>query len=209
MTRFSRLVRIASLVLSIAAVATVAHRWLPQGVATAQGPTVSGTPSPAEQAHADLHARYAEARLRLARANLAKAEHLAATAPRQANDLELASLRRRVAVLESHVVATRNQPHGNGIALATTAAETAVHQAEQELASARAANERHAGTVSAETMAQLEAAADLAQARLVIFADPSFLDSPLQLMQMQIDQLADDVFELIQRVDNRFSVDRR
>ena len=209
MPRFSPPSRIAALALTAAAAATVAHRWLPLRVATAQGNAVPATPSPLEQAHADLHARYAEARLRLARAHLAKAEHLASTVTHQANDLELASLRRRVAVLESHIVTTRNRPHGNGFALAKAAAETAVHQAEQELAAARAANDRRGGTVSAETIAQLEAAADLAKARLAISADPSFLDSPLQLMQMQIDQLADDVFELIQRVDNRFSVDRR
>lgn len=209
MTRFSRPVRIASLVLSIAAVATVAHRWLPQGVATAQGTTVSGTPSPAEQAHADLHARYAEARLRLARANLAKAEHLATTAPRQVNDLELASLRRRVTVLERHAAATRERPHGNAFDLAKAAVETAALQAETELAAARAANARRPDTVSAETLAQLDAAAELARARLAIWEDPSFLDSQEQRMQMQIDQLADDVFELIQRTDNRFSVDRR
>lgn len=209
MPRCSQPVRLAGLVLSLAAVATVAHRGPPAGVATAQGPAVSGTRSPAEQAHADLHARYADARLRLAQANLAQAEHLAKTAAHQVNDLELASLRRRVAVLERHAAATRERPHGNAFELAKAAVETAALQAEKELTAARAANARRAGVVSAATIAQLEAAADLARARLAIWADSSFLSSPEERMQMQIDQLADDVFELIQRVDNRFSVDRR
>jgi len=209
MSRFAQPARIVGLVLTVAAIATVTHRWLPSGEATAQAPTLTGTPSPAEQVHADLHARYAEARLRLAQANLAQAEHLASAAPHQVNDLELASLRRRVEVLERHAAATRARPHGNGFDLAKAAVETAALQAEKELAAARAANARRAGTVSATTLAQLEAAADLARARQAIWEDPSFLDSPQQRMQMQIDQLADDVFELIQRVDNRFSVDRR
>jgi hypothetical protein len=209
MPRFSQPVRMAALALTAAAAATVAHRWLPQGIATAQGPTVSGTPSPAEQAHADLHARYAEARLRLAQANLAKAEHLADAAPHQVNDLELASLRRRVAVLERHSAATRARPHGNAFDLAKTAIEKAVLQAEKELTAARAANARRANTVSTHTLAQLEAAVEVARARLAIWEDPSFLDSPEERMQMQIDHLADEVFELVQKVDNRFSVDRR
>jgi hypothetical protein len=86
---------------------------------------------------------------------------------------------------------------------------TAVRQAEDELATARSANMRQPGTVSQTTLRQLEAAAELAQARLAVWNDPSFLDSPLQVMQMQIDQLADEVFDLVHRVDNRFLQDRR
>lgn len=208
MSRSSRLVWIATVGL-VAAVAFVTNRWLTPREATAEQPAIAATRSPAERAHADLHGRYAEARLRLAQANLTQAEHLAATVPRQVNDLELASLRRRVDVLKRHVTTTREQAHGNGFSLAAMAATTAVHQAEGELAAARAANMRQAGTVSAITLQQLEAAADLAQVRLAIWGDPSFLDSPLQVMQMQIDQLADEVFELIHRVDNQFSIDRR
>lgn len=206
--RSSLPVRFAVVALGAAA-AAMASRWAMHREVTAEEPSLAATPSPAEKAHADLHVRYAEARLRLAQANLAKAENLARLAPGQVNDLERASLRRRIDVLERHVASTRAQPHGNGFLLARSAAETAARQADMELTSAEAANARQAGTVSALTLRQLEAAADLAHARLAIWDDPSFLDSPLQVMQMQIDQLADEVFELIHRVDNQFSADRR
>ena len=206
--RSSLPVRFAVVALGAAA-AVAASRWATHREATAEEPSLAATPSPAEKAHADLHAWYAEARLRLAQANLATAEDLARTAPGQVSELELASLRRRIEVLKRHVVTSRERAHGNGFDLAKAAATTAVSQAEDELAAARAANTRQAGTVSATTLRQLEAAADLAQARLAIWDDPSFLDSQLQVMQMQIDQLADEVFELIHRVDNRFSRDRR
>jgi hypothetical protein len=208
MSRSSRSVRLAAIALATA-VAFITSRRLTHREATAEQPALAATPSPAELAHADLHGRYAEARLRLAQANLAQAEHLAETVPGQVGGLELASLRRRIEVLKRHVVTSREQAHGNGFGLATTAAMTAVRQAEDELATARSANMRQPETVSQTTLRQLEAAAELAQARLAVWNDPSFLDSPLQVMQMQIDQLADEVFDLVHRVDNRFLQDRR
>lgn len=210
MPRSSRSVRFAAAIAftAVAAATFTVNRGQTHREATAKEPSLAATPSPAERAHSELHARYAEARLRLAKANLAKAEDLARMVPRQVHDVELASLRRRVEVLDRHVAVTKEQPHGNGFELAKTAAETAVHQMEEELAAARGANARQPGTVSPATLRQLEAAVDLSRARLAIWSDPSFLDSPLQVMQMQVEQLADEVFELIQRVDNRFSRDR-
>ena len=211
MPRSSRPSRLATAI-ACTAVATAAftvNRWLAAREAAAHEPSLAATPSPAERAHSELHVRYAEARLRLAKANLEKAEDLARKVPRQVHDVELASLRRRVEVLERHVTVTKEQPHGNGFGLAQAAAKTAVKQAEDELAAVQAANARQPGAVSAATLRQLAAALELAEVRLAIWDDPSFLDSPLQVMQMQIDQLADEVFELIQCLNNRFSVDRR
>lgn len=173
------------------------------------GEPPSGTPSPEQQAHADLHARYAEARLRLADANLARAEHLASSVAGQVNEQDLASLRRRVDVLRQHVATTRERPHENSFHLSRAAAEMAVLQAEEERAAVRAVKARQPGAVSPDEERQLDAAVDLAKVRLEIWNDPAFLDSPLRVMQMQIDQLADEVFELKQRSDTRFLQDRR
>jgi len=189
--------------------AALALREPPVPTATAAEPSATGTPSPAEQAHADLHGRYAEARLRLARANLANAEDLAGTIPGQVSEPELKGLRRRVGILERHVQATRDRPHDNGFLLAKAAADAAAEQAKVELEAARGVNQRVAGTVSPRAILQLEAALDLAEARRSIWADPSFLESPLQVMQMQIDQLTDEVFELVLRTDSGFLDDRR
>jgi hypothetical protein len=189
--------------------AALALRQPPAYTATAAEPSATGTPSPAEKAHADLHGRYAEARLRLARANLAKAEDLAGAIPGQVSEPELAGLRRRVALLERHVQATRDRPHDNGFLLARAAADASAEQAKVELEAARGVNKRVAGTVSPKSLRQMEAALELAEIRRSIWSDPSFLDSPLQVMQMQIDQLTDEVFELILRTDARVLHDRR
>lgn len=200
---------VAAVAVALLGGAALALRQPPAPTATAAEPSAKATPSPAEQAHADLHGRYADARLRLARANLAKAEDLASTIPGQVSDPELKGLRRRVALLERHVQATRDRPHDNGFLLARAAAEATADQARVELEAARGANQRVAGTVSPKSLRQLEAALELAEIRRSIWDDPSFLDSPLQVMQMQIDQLTDEVFELILRTDSGFLDDRR
>lgn len=192
-------------ILTAAALAAAGARL----AAPVHGEPPSGTPSPGERAHADLHARYAAARLRLAEANLARAEHLAGSVAGQVNEQDLASLRRRVDVLRQHVATTRERPHENSFQLSQAAAEMAVRQAEQERAAAQAVKARQPGAVSPDEERQLDAAVDLAKVRLEIWNDPAFLDAPLQVMQMQIDQLADDVFELRQRSDTRFLQDRR
>lgn len=201
--------RVAAGILAAAvAAAFLASRLPPPRPALAADP-VAATPSPSERIHGELHERYAVARLRLAEAKLARAEALTGTVPRQVSDLELASLRRRVGILERHVSVARERPHGNGFELARAAAEAAEQQAAEELAAVRSANARQSGTVSAATIRQLEAAVELARVRLAIWNDPAFLESPLQVIQMQLDQLADEVLELIDRVDNRTSRDRR
>jgi hypothetical protein len=85
----------------------------------------------------------------------------------------------------------------------------AVTEADDELALARAANSHQSDAVSARAMQQLAARADVAHARLTLWEDPAFLQSPLQVMQMQIDQLADQVLELTHRADNAPPIDRR
>jgi hypothetical protein len=200
---------VAAVAVALLGGAALALRQPPAPTATAAEPSATATPSPAEQTHAALHGRYAEARLRLARANLAKAEDLAGAIPGQVSEPELAGLRRRVALLERHVQATRDRPHDNGFQLSRAAAEAAAEQAAVELEAARAANQRAQGAVSPRAILQLEAALELAEIRRSIWDDPSFLDSPLQVMQMQIDQLTDEVFELILRTDSGLLDDRR
>lgn len=180
-----------------------------RGVHLAAEPPAVATPAPAETRHAESHGRYAASRLRLAQADLAKAEDLAQAVPGQVTERELANLRRRVEGLEQHVGVTMRVPHGNSPALARAAAATAVQQADDDLFKAKAASRRQKAAVSPLELARLQAAADLARARRELWDDPSFLDSPLQMMQMQIDQLSDDLFELTHRVDNSPALDRR
>ncbi|NBW87050.1 MAG: hypothetical protein EBR23_09545 [Planctomycetia bacterium] len=172
-------------------------------------PSSSARRASDERRHAELHERYAAARLQLADASLAKARSLGRRIPRQVSQREFRSLERGVEILRTHVDVTHRHAHGNSYTLARCLARATKLQADEDLAAAHGANERHAGTVSPEAMGVLEARAEVAAARLVLWEDPAFLEAPLAVMQMQIDQLSDQMLELAQRIDNAPSVDRR
>lgn len=159
--------------------------------------------------HAELHARYMEARLRLAEARLEKSERLNAVSPGQVTETDLRSLRTRVGVLREEVAESLAEPHGYGFAAQRTAARLAVQVAEKELAAAAAVNGHKADAVSPINMRILEHRLELARLRSEIWNDPAFLSSVNAVLQMQIDQLADQVQELEHRVDNAPAIDRR
>lgn len=180
----------------------------PSAAALAQSPR-SAEPGTDERRHAELHGRYAAARLLLALAQLDKARALGKTFPGQVSQREIRSLEREAEVLRAHVDVTQRSPHGNAPTLARCMARAARLQADEDLAAAHAANEHHAGTVSRETIGVLEARAEVAAIRLALWEDPAFLDTPLAALQMQIDQLADQVLDLAQRIDNAPAMNRR
>ena len=159
--------------------------------------------------HAELHGRYVETRLRLAETRLEKAEKLNAISPGQVSATDMRALRTRVGLLRDQVAEARGQPHGYGFAAQRTAARAAVQLAEQELAAAIAVNGRKADAVSPLDMRLLELRLDVARLRGEIWDDPAFLGSPTDVLQMQVDQLADQLQEVVQRVDNAPSLDRR
>jgi hypothetical protein len=159
--------------------------------------------------HAELHGRYVETRLRLAETRLEKAEKLNAISPRQVSETDMRALRTRVSLLRDHVAEARGQPHGYGFAAERTAARAAVQLAEQELTTAIAVNGRKADAVSPLDMRFLELRLEVARLRAEIWDDPAFLASPTEVLQMQVDQLADQLQEVVQRVDNAPSLDRR
>lgn len=159
--------------------------------------------------HAELHGRYVETRLRLAEARLEKAQKLNAISPGQVSETDMRALRTRVGLLRDQVAEARGQPHGYGFAAQRTAARAAVQLAEQEIAAAIAVNGRQADAVSPLDMRILELRLIIARLRAEIWDDPAFLASPADVLQMQVDQLADQLQEVVQRIDNAPSLDRR
>jgi hypothetical protein len=189
-------------------VVAAVHRQTPPS-ATAADPPGTDAHDTLTQRHRELHVRYAEALLELAMADLEKALELDRMQPGQVAETELRELRSRVDVLRGHVAATRRQPHGNSFDLALAAARVAADLAAHDLHRARAANTHQPDAVSPHTIRQLEARADVARLRLALWEDPAFLQSPLQVVQMQIDQLSDQVLNLMQRVDRALAIDLR
>ena len=159
--------------------------------------------------HAELHTRYAEARLRLAETRLQRATKLNAISPGQVSETDMRSLRTRVDLLREEVAETRDQPHGYGLAAQRSVARGAVRLAEQELAAAAAINGRRTDAIAPFDLRLRELQLEIARLRAEIWDDPSFLASPTDVLQMQIDQLADQLQDVLQGVDNAPALDRR
>jgi hypothetical protein len=163
----------------------------------------------AVQRHAELHARYAAARLRLAETRLLKAERLNTLSPRQVTETELRRLQARVAVLRAQVADTREYPHGYAFVAQRRAAEAAVTVAERDLEAAVAVQHRQPEAFAPLDVRLAESQLEIARLRAEIWKDPTFLGSPTEVLQMQIDQLADQMHDLSQRVETAPTIDRR
>ena len=118
-------------------------------------------------------------------------------------------MRTRIELLREQVAETRGQPHGYGFAVQRRAARAAVRIAEQDLAAATAINGRKADAVSPLDMRLLEIRLDIARLRAEVWDDPAFLASPTDVLQMQIDQLADQLQDMAHHADNAPALDRR
>lgn len=160
-------------------------------------------------ADAGLHVRYAEARLRLAELKLTKAEELNRHTPGLFTETDMRRLRNRVDVLRSQVAATREHPHGNALEMQRAAARAMVRITEKELEAATAVHRRQPTAVSENAIRQLEAKVEIARLRSSLWDDPSFLRSPVDVMQMQIDQLADLLIDAADDVDAAPAINRR
>lgn len=178
------------------------------GWALAQPPSEPSVGSVAER-HAALHARYAEARLRFAETRLQKAERLNAISPGQISAADMRAIQSRAEMLREQLAATRDKPHGHGFAMQRRTAQAAVRLAEQELADARAVNSRLADTVQPTDIALRELQLEIVKLRAEIWEDPTFLASPIEVLQMQLDQLIDKIDDLEQRIDDAPTTARR
>lgn len=68
---------------------------------------------------------------------------------------------------------------------------------------------RNPAAVSDNELQQLETKCEIAQLRLELWADPSFRQSPTDVMQMQIDQLTDFVVDAADSIDGAPAMQRR
>lgn len=166
-------------------------------------------PESAAWRHTQLHVGYAKARLALAEAKLEKAAQLNAASPGQVSATDLRSLASRVEVLRDELADTVDHEHGYGFVAQARAARAAELMAERHLDEARAINARRADAVSPSEIRLRELRLDIARLRTRIWEDPSFLASPSDVLQMQIDQLGDLLQDVLHGVDNAPALDRR
>jgi hypothetical protein len=177
------------------------------GFAFAQSP--AAPPESPAWRHAKLHVGYAEARLKLAEAKLEKAKQLNAASPGQVSSTDLRSLASRIDVLRDELADTDGHEHGYGFVAQRRAARAAAVMAEQHLDEGRAIHARRADAVSPIELRIRELRLEIARLRARIWEDPSFLASPTDVLQMQIDQLGDQLQDVLHGVDNAPALDRR
>jgi hypothetical protein len=177
------------------------------GLALAQPPAAA--PDPAVWRHSKLHGGYAAARLELAEAKLEKARQLNAVSPGQVSATDLRSLATRIDVLREELADTKGHEHGYGFVAQRRSAEAAVKLAESQLEEARAINARQPDTVSPIELRMRQLRLDIARLRSQIWQDRSFLASPIDVLQMQIDQIGDQLQDVLHGVDNAPALERR
>jgi hypothetical protein len=159
--------------------------------------------------HADLHARYAQARARLAEARLEKAEQLVGKTPGLLTESDVRRLRTRVDVLRGAVATARDRPHGHSLAVQRAVARATNRIADEDLAAARAVRQRQPAAMPAVDLRQFEIKAEIAALRATLLDDPAFLESPFDVLQLQIDQLTDMILDSTDRIDAAPGLDRR
>ena len=169
----------------------------------------SDAPATASWRHGGLHSRYAQARLRLAETMLAKAEHLNAHVAGQVSETDMRGLRSRIDLLREEEAETERHPHGYGFTAQRQTARAAVALAERDLEAVRAVNGRTPGTIESLDVRIKEERLDIARLRAEIWDDPAFLASRDDVLQMQIDQLADQLQDVLHDVDNAPAIQRR
>lgn len=169
-------------------------------------PTAEAAPGTAD---AGFHVRYAEARMRLAELKLARAEELNRRTPGLLTETDMRRLRNRVDVSRAQLAATREHPHGNAVEIQRVHAKAMVRIAEEELEAAVAVHRRQPTALSENALRQFEVRAEIARLRAELWGDPSFHRSPVDVMQMQIDQLADLVIDAADALDTAPTINRR
>jgi hypothetical protein len=169
-------------------------------------PTERGSSDPPDAA---VHDRYAAARLRLAELKVARAEDLNRRMPGLLTQTDMRRLRNRVAFLGEQLDATRRLPHGNAVDQQEAAARVRLRIAAEDLEAARAVRARNPAAVSDNDIQQLEMQCEIARLRLELWSDPSFRQSPVDVMQMQIDQLTDFVVDAVDSIDGAPAMQRR
>jgi len=168
-----------------------------------------GADEPAEPTDASslLHLRYAEARLKLAKLDLARARAVDEQAgARVVSETDLRRLEARIRVLEGQVEVNRTLPHGNGIHAQVARARAAVEVAEADLAQARELRERNPKALNPIDLDRYATRAEIARLRLALLEDPENVPSIIDQMQLQLDQLTDHVLDLLDQIENQRTI---
>ena len=183
---------------------------LPAGAAAAD----EDTPHQAEPAEAeadgallDVQVRYAMARLKLAELDLQRAITLNKPLANAIGGLEIARLTNHVRLMQRQLEIAQGKPQSSAREVGLVAAELACETAQVDLDAARAANSRTPGAIKDVNMQRLETKLEIAEIRLELYRNPSYVPSQIDEMQWHIDQLTEQLIDLRHRLETRSSND--
>ncbi len=161
----------------------------------------------AEGALLDVQIRYAMARLKLAELDLQRAVTLNKPLANAIGGLEIARLTNHVRLMQRQLEIAQGKPQSSAREVGLAAAELACETAQSDLDAARAANSRTPGAIKDINMQRLETKLEIAEIRLELYRNPSYVPSQIDEMQWHIDQLTEQLIDLRHRVETRSSND--
>jgi hypothetical protein len=165
-----------------------------------------GSDSPTEEV-TDVQIRYALAKLKLAELDLQRAVKLNRPVSNSIGALEITRLTNHVRLMQRQVEIAQGKPQSSAREVALVAAELARETAQADLDAALAANKRTEGAIKEINIKRLEAKLEIAEIRLELFRNPTYVPSPIDEMQWHIDQLTEQLIDLRHRLDTRSSND--
>jgi hypothetical protein len=121
--------------------------------------------------------------------------------------LEITRLTNHVRLMQRQVEIAQGKPQSSAREVALVAAELARETAQADLDAALAANKRTEGAIKEINIKRLEAKLEIAEIRLELFRNPTYVPSPIDEMQWHIDQLTEQLIDLRHRLDTRSSND--
>jgi hypothetical protein len=146
--------------------------------------------------------RAADARLRLAQADLAIALDYNRRIGDAVSGLELKRLKSNIEVAKKQLEVTKQFSHGSAYPHQLVAAQASAELAQQDHRSSLKVNEQLPGTIFATVINRLKIKAELANIRVELWRNPgAYMPSMMHEMLWQIDRLTEQVIELSQRLD--------
>ena len=150
-----------------------------------------------------LQLRYAMARLKLAELDLQRAVKLNRPTPNAIGGLEITRLTNHVRLMQRQLEIAQGKPQSSARELGLAVAELAAETARADLDAARAANKRSPRAVKEINIQRLETMVEIAELRLELYRNPSYVPSPIDEMQWHIDQLTEQLIDLRHRLETR------
>ncbi len=155
-----------------------------------------------ERKHDNLLIRLADARLRLAQADLDHALDRNRQVPGNVSNLELKKLKTNIEVAKKQLAVSKELSYGTAYPNQLVAAQAAAELAEQALRSSLKSNEAIPGTIPLSLVNRRKINVELTKIRVELWKDPgAYIPSMMHEMQWQIDRLTEQVIELNQRFD--------